>query len=65
MKKIKLIVNIEVFEEKGIPFVEYNIKENGATMQDMGLLLYKIKQIEKEFIDRDWNQEGEGYEIEY
>ena len=65
MKKVKLKLAIVMYEEDGRPRIEYDIEENDATMNNVALLVYKMKQLEQEFIDRDWNQHGEGYEVEY
>lgn len=66
MTKIKKIsINIEVYIEDNVPFVEYNMSEDSPSMRDIGLLLYKIKQLEQDLIDRDWDIRGEGYEIDY
>ena len=60
--KIKLIVS--VYEDiNGRPIVHYDMEEDNCTMKDCALLVYKLKQIEQELIDRVWDNGGEGYEI--
>lgn len=55
---------IEVLEtEEGRHTVGYTMDESDSTMKTTGLLLYKMKQIEQELIDRIWDDGGEGYEI--
>lgn len=65
MKQIKLKLSIIMYEEDGRPRIEYDFEEIDATMNNVALLIYKMKQIEQELIDRDWNHNGEGYEVEY
>lgn len=62
--KIKFKLSITVVEEyEGKHSVGYNIEEKDTTMKEVGLALYKMKQIEQELIDRVWDDGGEGYEI--
>jgi len=61
--KFRLIVDvIETTESRHT--VGYSIEENDSTMKEIGLALYKLKQVEQELIDREWDEGGEGYEIE-
>lgn len=60
--KFRLIIDVvETFE--GRHSVAFNIEEAGSTMKEVGLALYKMKQVEQELIDRVWDNGGEGYEI--
>jgi len=52
-------------DENGRPKIQYDMEENDATMNNVALLVYKIKQIEQELINRSWDKGGEGYEVEY
>jgi len=66
MDKIKLKIEIIMYEdENGRPKIQYDMEENDATMNNVALLVYKIKQIEQELINRSWDKGGEGYEVEY
>ena len=61
-KRIK--ITIEVIETtEGKHSVHHTINEYDTTMTSTGLALYKMKQIEQEFIDRIYDDGGEGYEI--
>jgi len=62
-KKTKYKLYIEVYEDDGRPIVHHSSEEMNATMKDIGLVIYKIKQVEQELIDRVWDGGGEGYEI--
>jgi len=61
-KKIKYRLFIEIYEVDGRAIIHHDSEEEDATMRDIGLVLYKLKQIEQEFIDRRWVCET-GYEI--
>ena len=62
--KLKFRLVIDVIEDfEGKHSVAFNIEEAGSTMKEVGLALYKMKQVEQELIDRDWDNGGEGYEI--
>jgi hypothetical protein len=59
---LKIRVRVAVSEDQdGRPIVHYDIEENGVTMEQVAILIYKIKQIEQELIDREWK--GDGYSI--
>ena len=60
-KIIKYRLLIEVFEQDGRPIVHHSTEELNPTMKDIGLVVYKMKQVEQELVDRDW--QAEGYEI--
>jgi len=59
--KIKVI--FEVVDDNGKPRVFFDLEEDNATMKDIALLVYNMKKIEQELIDRQW-EGGESYEIE-
>jgi len=62
-KKIVRIC-IEVIEKENKRYiVHHTIEENDTTMLTTSLLLYKMKQIEQELIDRVCDNGGQGYEI--
>ncbi len=65
MENPKIRVIISVFEKENKKhYVEYQIEENDPTMKDVALLVFKMKQIEQEFIDRAMDDDNEeGYEI--
>jgi len=60
--KFKLVIDV-VETSEGKHSVGFNIEENNSTMRDVGLALYKLKQVEQKLIDRVWDNGGEGYEV--
>lgn len=61
---MKITLKVSVYEHEGRPMVGHEIEEDDATMKDVALLIYKMKQIEQELLDRIWDDGGEGFEIE-
>ena len=59
--QLKCNLIIEVYEVNGKSLVHVDMNEINPTMKDISLLIYKMKQLELELVDRDWG--GEGYEI--
>lgn len=49
IKETKYLLNLEMFYENGHPKIHYTIDENEASMMDIGLVLYKLRQIEEDF----------------
>jgi len=62
--KTKIKLAIEVVETtEGKHHVGFDLIENNVTLKEVSLLLYKLNQIQLDFLDREWEQGGEGYEI--
>ena len=62
--KTRISLGVEVVEnEPGKYSVHYSINEQDPTMKDVALLVYKLKQVEQQLLDRIWDGGGEGYEI--
>jgi len=62
--KIKIRIEIVVYENEGKQGVKYAIDENHLTMNNVALALLKLKHIEQMLIDKEFDPEGEnGYEI--
>lgn len=56
VNKTRCRISIEVIEIlPGRHKVNVEFDENNCTMKDISLLLYNLKQVEQELIDRKWN----------
>lgn len=63
--KLKIKIQVTIVETKpGKHSVGYAIDEVDANMKEVALAIYKLKQIEQEFINRKWGGCEDGYEIE-
>lgn len=55
-------IRLKVYDEEGVPKCVVQIQENESKQKHVAMLLYQMKKIEQEFIDREWDDVG--FEIE-
>ena len=55
-------ITVRAIEREGKCYVSIDMQENETSMKLISLAIYKMKQIEQELLDREW-EGGNGYEI--
>jgi len=58
LSELKIDMRIQVYDNSGVPIVHLSLTEDESKLKHVAMLIYKLKQVEQEFIDRQYSEEG-------